>query len=328
MSLRRSVTRMLLVAPLVAVAGCSGFGVEEKQRLDEVRQQIADAEREPAIQTHAASFLAIADKTLQEARTADDPSETRHLIYLAQRRLEIARSVAGLKLATARLDNLPEKSGAPAGVPGHFRSQEQSAGTMTGAPGSQSNGETDGLTAAKPDPGAAGLTIAAPAAPVPPKKPEKGRGAGTDMQANLGETERRGTAEEKERLWGALAMHSVFADAELSQLAPTVGRELTPLVRFLRENEDSIVLIKGNLVKDKPTEKELAWSVHAAETIKAYLVKADIESNRIFTIGRIEKRSVRASSEPAKKNFPVGRIEIALFDDGFPPTSPTYVPLR
>jgi hypothetical protein len=318
---------MLLVAPLVsiAVAGCSGFGVEEKRRLDEVRQQIADAEREPAIQTHAASFLAIADKTLQEARSADDPTEARHLIYLAQRRLEIARSVAGLKLAAARLENLPEKSGAPAGVPGRFRSQEQSAGAMTGGPTSRSNGETDGQMAARPDPGKADFTVAAP---VPPKKPQTERGADPDRQASLLGTERQGTGGAKERLWKVLPMESLFADAELSRLAPTVGQDLAPLVRFLRENEGSIVLIKGNLVKKKPTEKELTWSVHAAEAIKAHLVEADIASNRIFTIGRIESRSARAGSEPAKKNFPVGRIEIALFDGSFPSTSSTYAPLR
>ena len=323
MSLRRSVIQMFLVAALVvavSVTGCSGLGIEEKRRLDEVHQRIAEAQREPAMRAHAPSFLAIADETLQEARGAGDPAEARHLIYLAQRRLEIARSVAGLKRAAARIEDLRREPDASAAVPGRSGSRKKSAGAEI----AESHDEAGRLTAARTNPGTADITVAAP---VPPKKPHTGRAEVLDKQASIPETERQSTGGAKERIWKVLPMESLFADTELSRLAATVGRDLAPLVRFLRENEGSIVLIKGNLVKDKPTERELAWSVHAAEAIKTYLVEADIESNRIFTLGRIEKDSDRAEGNAAR-NFPVGRIEIALFDGRHPSSSRAYAPLR
>lgn len=100
---------LLAVAFPVMLTGCGGDGVGPSYRVETVADQLAEAGNDKSVRLYAASLLSDATLTLDRARASNDPDLRRHLAYMAQRKVDIARSTSGLMVARESMARLPER---------------------------------------------------------------------------------------------------------------------------------------------------------------------------------------------------------------------------
>lgn len=264
-------SRIAIAAVILAsalAAGCSGHGSAEARKLEEIRRQLDDARQDPDLERHGGASLAEAQQALAQAQRANgDLAKARHFIYLADRKLEIARSIAGLKAATTQLSALPNK-------PRKAKVTRRAA---------SEKGPLATTLASQP---------AASERTTPPK---------------LGKS--------RNRPWAELSLRGLFADPDLSTLAPEAGNELVPVVHFLRENPDPLVLLEIYTAMYESKTMEHEWSLHAAEAVRSHLVAQGIDGKRIMILGRSEPAADSPSAAAADDADPE-RIEVHVFGKG------------
>ncbi len=117
------------------------------------------------------------------------------------------------------------------------------------------------------------------------------------------------------RRWFRFSLRGLFVDPDLSTLAPAPGNELIPVVHFLHENPDPLVLLEIYTTVYESKAMEHAWSLHAAEAVKSHLVAQGIDGKRIMILGRSEPAADSHSAATADGADPE-RIEVHVFGKG------------
>lgn len=105
----RNIAAALLSGALLA--GCA-IGPDRPQAYEQAQQSYKQAQQDPQVQQYAPVALYEAEQLLQRAEQAfenNDDDEGRHLAYLAQQRVEIARAKANEQMATAKVNQLGEE---------------------------------------------------------------------------------------------------------------------------------------------------------------------------------------------------------------------------
>lgn len=319
MSLRSaSVGFFEILVASVLVAGCGSFELEEPQALRSAQQQLAEAKRDPAVRRHGAIFLRDAEQTLDRARFARaDPAQARHLAYLAKRKVEIARSITGLQVAAENLQALAKKPVAADAVASRRADRAKAADTAA-APERRT-----GAASAKTRKAALPVVATAAAAGVvdrpkqPPQSPvanavASNAGAASDQSA-------RGPGVGEDLPSQEFVISGVFSDFERAMPSPDVQRRLAPLVRYLRDNRDSRIIVEGYAGGPGGHEYSLSQSLGLAEAVKSYLTGEGIDGGRIFTLGRGASGPADdgGGAQPGMVN---SRIEIGLFQGISDPT--------
>jgi Outer membrane protein and related peptidoglycan-associated (lipo)proteins len=92
---------MVLIAFALGVACAT-----QNPALERARQAYAQAEQNPVVTANAAVALHEAGQTLRQAEQAEDQEEMEHLAYLAEKKVEIARTEAQKKMAEANAERL------------------------------------------------------------------------------------------------------------------------------------------------------------------------------------------------------------------------------
>jgi len=102
----KPITLSTLVAAAVLAAACQTVPPPRPQALTEAAASVALLRSDPEVPRAAAAQVADAEAALRRAQDAWDAGRgeayTRHLAYLAVKRAEVARSVAGTRIADAR----------------------------------------------------------------------------------------------------------------------------------------------------------------------------------------------------------------------------------
>lgn len=262
---RIAIAGVILASALAA--GCSGLGSADAQKIEDLRRQIDDAQQDPDLRRYGGASLAEAEQALAQARQATgDRAKVRHFTYLAERKLEIARSIAGLKAATTQLSALPNKPRKAKVTSPAAGGKRQLATTLASQPAS----------------------------------------SGSAAPPMLGK--------DRSRPWAELSLRGLFVDPDLSTLAPAAGNDLIPLVHFLRENPDPLVLLEIYTTVYESKAIEHAWSLHAAEAVKSHLVAQGVDGKRIMILGRSEPAADSPSAAPDDAD--PERIEVHVFGKG------------
>ena len=105
----------ILAFALVIVTGLAACTTTPKQNLalERVRTQLNDLKANEELSGYAPLALAEAERALRQAETATgDETRRIHLVYMADRRVQIARAVAQLEQLEAELQQLGEDSNA------------------------------------------------------------------------------------------------------------------------------------------------------------------------------------------------------------------------
>lgn len=101
--------RMPAAAAMLLVAAC-GITPGEDEAFRQAQQRIDAARGDTQVRKHGAVPLSDAERTLRQASEAGDRVELRHLVYLVDKKLDIAQAVTERRVAEERLAALQERS--------------------------------------------------------------------------------------------------------------------------------------------------------------------------------------------------------------------------
>jgi outer membrane protein OmpA-like peptidoglycan-associated protein len=293
----------------LAVAGCGSLGYKESQTYRSAQQQLAEAKRDPAVRQHGRVFLRDAEETLNRARAAGgDRALADHLSYLALRKAEIAQSIAGLQVASANLQTLAEKSIARDAIPPQVDDHAIAADKEPKRERSARPGSAGSLAVATPTAGtSAGKDGKSKSAPsLPGKKP-----AADSMDTAVGAALESAAARSDPRS-AVLSISGIGDAGDRARLSSDARHSLSPLLAYLRDNQDSRIIIEGYTDGNRSHEDALSQSLGVAETVKTYLTDKGIDGDRIFTLGR-GTDGAAGTGEAVGPDRRSGRIEIGLF---------------
>jgi outer membrane protein OmpA-like peptidoglycan-associated protein len=284
------------LAASAALAGCGSLRYEESPAYRNAQQKLAEAKRDPAVRQYGDIFLRDAEDTLAKARAArGDRAQVDHLAYLAQRKVEIAQSIAGLQVASASLQALAEKSTGRDAMP------SQMAGRTVSADRGPARGRVSPAAEAPSGRGAkSGSTL---------NRPEEKTAAAVDR--SMGAALEDATARSDPRS-AVFAISGIEVGNDRTSLSADAQRSLTPLVAYLRDNGNSRIIVEGYTNGQGSHENDLSQSLGVAEAVRTYLTGEGIDGERIFTLGRGRDGAAAnaGTAEPARRS---GRIEIGLF---------------
>ena len=297
----------LLVA--LALAGCGSLGYKESQTYRSAQHQLAEAKRDPAVRQQGKVFLRDAEETLSKARAAGgDRALVDHLSYLALRKVEIAQSIAGLQVASANLQALAKKSIGRDAIPPQATDHTIAADKASKRGLARPSSAGGALAVATPAAGTSadrdGKSKSAPS--LPGKKP-----AAASVDTTMGAALASAAARSDPRS-AVLSISGIEEAGDRARLSSDARHRLTPLVAYLRDNQDSRIIIEGYTDHKGSHEDALSQSLGVAETVKAYLTGEGIDGGRIFTLGR-GGNGAAGKGERAGSDRRNGRIEIGLF---------------
>jgi outer membrane protein OmpA-like peptidoglycan-associated protein len=293
----------------LAVAGCGSLGYRESQTYRSAQQQLAEAKRDPAVRQHGKIFLRDAEETLKRARAAGgDRALVDHLSYLALRKAEIAQSIAGLQVASANLQTLAEQSIAKDAISPQTadhtiaadKAPKRERSVRPGSDGTIAVATSTAGTSA----GRHGKFKSVPS--LPGKKPAAGS-VDTAMGAAL-----ESAAARSDPRSAVISISGIEDAGNRARLSSDAQHSLSPLLAYLRDNQDSRIIIEGYTDGNSNHEDALSQSLGVAETVKTYFTDKGIDGGRIFTLGR-GTDGAAGTGEAAGADRRSGRIEIGLF---------------
>jgi outer membrane protein OmpA-like peptidoglycan-associated protein len=98
-------SRIVSVTALVLLASCT-TAPKKDLALEQVRSQLAALQSDPELAGYAPLALGEADRALRQAEAATGETQRIHLIYMADRRIQIARAVAQREQLEQEFDHL------------------------------------------------------------------------------------------------------------------------------------------------------------------------------------------------------------------------------
>ena len=102
----RSGARLTLaLVPLLALAACSS-APKKDLALEQVRSQLNELKSDEELAGYAPLALGEAERALRQAEAASGDTQRIHLVYMADRRIQIARSIAQREQLEQELDRL------------------------------------------------------------------------------------------------------------------------------------------------------------------------------------------------------------------------------
>lgn len=126
---------------------------------------------------------------------------------------------------------------------------------------------------------------------------------------------RKTIALNKVRKGEIMRMYNVFYDTDSWDLLESSMPELRHLLEFLQVNNNVVIEIGGHTDSDGSDDHNQKLSEKRAGSVREYLVKRGIDSNRIFTHGYGETSPVADNITPAGKRLN-RRTEITILSEG------------
>lgn len=279
-SLSKALCAILALTVATLVASCDGgYRAGPDYRVEDVAHEIKSARKDRSMRLYAASLLTDADLTLDKARTSNDASLQQHLAYMAQRKVDIARSTTGLMLARESLAHLPD----------HVAPTPQRSDRMR---------DRDSRVDSRPAQGEADSKIAM-VNPAYGKRPSESH---------------RPYNQNFEKPVTVIDASEFATDAADWQKSLAIESKLRPILRYLRQNPDARILIEGFVEDFGNKEYALNRSLALAESVKSYLTGNGIEGARVLTLGnRTKPDAADRMTDTIDKAADGNRIEISLF---------------
>ena len=107
----RSYLLIGLLAGLLSLQAACTTAPKKDLALEQVRSQLEELESDPELSGYATLALGEAERALRQAETATGETQRIHLIYMADRRIQIARAIAQREQLEQELDRLePERN--------------------------------------------------------------------------------------------------------------------------------------------------------------------------------------------------------------------------
>jgi outer membrane protein OmpA-like peptidoglycan-associated protein len=310
-------TRPLRLAVLaVATAACSTMGPDP--RLDEARREYRAAQANPQVTTLAPNELKQASDAIARAEAAAEgremPKTVEHLAYLAKQQVALAEQTARLKAAEKEIEEAGaerERIRLGARTAEAERARAEAAAARAAAESTSKEAE-----AAKQQ-----ASVAQEEARRRAAETEAARAAAEREKATRSEQERARieqqlkelNAQKSERGY-VMTLGDVLFGAKKAQLGPQAGRGLDKLASFLQQHPERKVLVEGFTDSSGGAEANQALSEKRADTVRRYLVRKGVSSERIETKGYGEEFPVADNSSKAGRQAN-RRVEIVVSNE-------------
>lgn len=295
----------------VALGGCASV---PNPALERARSNYESARQDPQVNTHAPVALYEAEKTLRQAEqtweSSGNRAEVEHLIYLTKQKVEIARAVAGQRVAeedTLKLSQEREKVLLEARSRIAVDALQEAQDRAVKAAKAREEAETKAREAARARQEAEDRAREAIRAR---RDAEEAGARAKQLEEQLAQLK----AEHTERGL-VLNLGDVLFEFAKADLKSGALRNLEPLVTFLKEYPARNIVIEGHTDDIGSESFNLGLSERRANAVRDFLIRSGIAAERISSRGYGEAFPVASNQNEAgrQKNR---RVEVVILREG------------
>jgi len=284
----RFIVSIVVFTGVIAI-GCA-TAPQETPQLNQARQTYSQARNDPLIAQYAPVPLHEAGQALNRAENAESEAERRHFAYLAERRVELAQSLASQRAAEDQVEQLRSE-------------QQEMLLRMRAREAEQARQEAqqaqEQIRAYRTEQQQQELTQTQ-------RETEQARAELQELRQELDQLQARQT----ER--GILLTFSdvLFATSE-AQVRPGSERTMTQLAGFLQEHPERQVIIEGHTDSTGPAEYNRQLSQQRAQAVADALQAEGVGADRFTIRGLGEDYPVAPNTTPAGRQQN-RRVEIII----------------
>ena len=292
-----------LLLLFVAACGPSQKEMMAKDQMDRAKKAYAEAKANPNVEAYAPMELQEAGKAVQAAENAKKTEDILQLGYLAERKTQVAVTVADGKVAERDIDKLNvEKAQMNA------RKQTLEAERAKQEAGQAMDEAERARMAAAAD--AERAAIAKRQADAEAAKAAKAKAESDKLMEELASLK----AQQTER-GIVLTIGDVLFATGKADLSASAKKSVGTLAEFLQKNPNRNVLIEGHTDSVGADDYNLALSQRRADSVKDHLLENGVYAGRITAVGYGKKYPV-ASNDTAAGKAQNRRVDVVILNEG------------
>jgi outer membrane protein OmpA-like peptidoglycan-associated protein len=292
-----------LLLLFVAACGPSQKEMMAKDQMDRAKKAYAEAKANPNVEAYAPMELQEAGKAVQAAENAKKTEDILQLGYLAERKTQVAVTVADGKVAERDIDKLNvEKAqmNARKQTLEAERAKRETERAMGEAERARMAAAADVERAA----------IAKRQADAEAAKAAKAKAESDKLMEELASLK----AQQTER-GIVLTIGDVLFATGKADLSASAKKSVGTLAEFLQKNPNRNVLIEGHTDSVGADDYNLALSQRRADSVKDHLLENGVYAGRITAVGYGKKYPV-ASNDTAAGKAQNRRVDVVILNEG------------
>lgn len=338
-TLRKPTTGLLCCALVLGTALAGGCSMEPERdlALERIRSSLSELEGDPQLGDNAPAAVKEAEQAVTAAEQSSKEDEHKHLMYLAERRVGIAKARAEevqaredqAKLEDQRRDVLvalrseeaarARREAEKARMMSEARAEEAARARAEAAQARKRQQEL----AAQADQARQEADAARQVAQARTREAELARKEAAALKEQVNDLQSRlSNLQTRETERGVVVtVGDVLFEVGKAELKADAIHNLPDLVEFLKSHADRQIRVEGHTDSTGNAEYNLGLSRRRAESVRDLLVDRGIEPSRITTAGLGEDYPVADNSTPEgrRKNR---RVDIILLKPGVSPDTP------
>lgn len=332
-TLTRLLAFLVMAGFLAVMAGCA-TAPERDLALERVRASLDELRNDPALSGNAPVAMHEAEQAVLEAEREENRDRRGHLIYLAERRIGVARARAEEAQARKDISDLEQsrqqiimearvrearrarEAAERARTLGEARAEEAERARLEAEEARRRQQElADEARKAQEEAEAARELAAARA-----REAELAREESAALQARISELQDELTdLQTRETERGVMVtVKGVLFEVDKADLKPGAIRNLDALVEFLETYPERQIRVEGHTDSTGAAEYNLDLSDRRAGSVRELLVSRGIDPDRITVEGLGQDYPV-ASNDTAEGRQQNRRVEIVLLNPGVAP---------
>lgn len=329
----RSIAALLLLA---AVAGCT-VTPERDLALERVRSSLNELKSDPVLADNAPLAIREAEQIIDAAAAAQDEERRSHLVYLAERRVGIARARAEQVQARQEIADLEEareqvlmearireakrarEAAERARMLSEASAEEAARARAEAEEARERQAELTTQAEQAREEAAAARELAnarAEEAELARREAQALKAQVADLQSELSNLETR----ETER-GVVVTVGDVLFEVDKADLKAGAIRNLDKLVEFLQSYPEREIRVEGHTDSTGAAEYNLGLSQRRAASVRDMLLDRGVDAARITTEGLGEEYPVASNNTSAGRQQN-RRVEIVLLEPGVDPDTP------
>jgi len=292
-----------LLLLFVAACGPSQKEMMAKDQMDRAKKAYAEAKANPNVEAYAPMELQEAGKAVQVAENAKETEDILQLGYLAERKTQVAVTIADGKVAERDIDKLnvdKAQMNARKQTLELERTKQEMERAMSEADRARMAAAADAERAA----------IAKRQADAEAARAAKAKAESDKLMKELASLK----AQQTER-GIVLTIGDVLFATGKADLSVSAAKSVGTLAEFLQKNPNRNVLIEGHTDSVGADDYNLALSQRRADSVKDNLLENGIYAGRITAVGYGKKFPVASNDTKAGK-AQNRRVDIIILNEG------------
>ncbi|TRZ98549.1 MAG: DUF4398 domain-containing protein, partial [Deltaproteobacteria bacterium] len=339
---------------MIFIAGCGPSQKEmmAKDQVERASKTYAEAKGNPSVESYAPIQLQDAGRALQEAQKAEEPDDMLQLGYIAERKTQLAVTVANAKAAEREMDKVRVETAEILAQKQAMDAQRATGEAERARMMATSESEKAALAKRQSEQARQQMEQAKQQAEQARQQMEQAKQQAEQARQQMEQAKQQAEQARQQMEQATLAAQSeaekaAKAKAEADQLAkeisglkaqqtergiiltigdvlfatgkaqlsPQANMSVTKLSEFLKNHPTRNVLIEGHTDSVGSDEYNQVLSGKRADSVKYELRNNGVEASRITTVGYGEKYPV-ASNDSANSRAMNRRVDVVILNEG------------